>query len=349
MPKMQKITVGLALILAASGALAQNSNNPATGNQPAAKQEGLPSIDEVLAKATKAVGGRENLDKIKTIRSVMSMDIMGSKLSMESLWSRQGGRLTKTVSDFGNVEMGTDGKTAWMLMPGDQYMLLEGEQANQVDGQASIIMGILDPKVAKDRMDKIEVVGREEFKGRMCVKVYFEPKDSQGHGHMFFDEADGLPKGVRQTEDTPMGQETSTIEVSDWKTIEGLQIFHSLKIESQSMPGGALEMKVSAIEINKAEESAFKLPEGVQKLADEAAQKDDNADTDAAPANEIRLEDLPEAMRDRTKTMVDQFKSQGKEVVARMLPQMEQQLGLLPEGQDKIILQYIIQELRKVK
>lgn len=305
--KLQAMTVGLAM-LAATNALAQNSNNSPAGNQPAASKEGLPSIDEVMDKATKAVGGREALDKIKTIRSVMTMNVMGSQATIENKWSREGGRYSNTKSDFGNFELGSNGKTAWRNMPGFGYQVLEGEEANQVDGQASIIMGILDPKIAKERMDRIEVVGREEFKGRACVKVYFEPKDGEGHGHMYFDEADGLPKGVQQVDITPMGQQISTIELREWKTIEGIQFFHALRVESEAMPEGALEMKITTIELNKVQESDFELPRQVKELVDKKVEKNDE-NADAAPdgnSDEIALDDLPEAYRDRIKTMVDQ-------------------------------------------
>ncbi|MCW5756593.1 MAG: hypothetical protein KIT54_05085 [Phycisphaeraceae bacterium] len=350
MSKISKLAAGLAILLVALSAFAQNNNAP-TENRPQAGQQGLPTIDEVMDKATRAVGGRENLDNIKTLRSLMAMEVMGAKISIESLWSRKGGRYSKTESDFGNIEMGSDGKNAWMVMPGAGYSLLQGDEANQVDGQASIIMGMLDPKVSRERMDRIEVVGREEFKGRQCIKVYFEPKDSEGHGHMFYDEADGLPKGVRQTENSPMGQQTSTIELSDWKTIEGVLFFHQLRIESPSMPGGALQMKITEIEINKVQESAFELPQAVKALVEDAAKKkaanEDEGNNGGAP--EIKFEDLPEELRNQTRTMLDQLKSQGKSRIDMMLPAFEQQLASMAEGSEKQVLKYVIQELRKVE
>lgn len=350
------VTAGLLLAVAGAPALAQNNNNGNT-EQPARpatqEQGGLPTVEQVSEKAVESIGGREALEKIKTIHTVMTMTVMGSTITMDNKWSREGGRFTSNQSPFGNSEMGTDGKTAWMKMPGDRYVIMDETQAEQLDGQASMHMNMLDPKAVRKNMDSMEVVGREEFAGKTATKVRFEPKDSEGHGFMYFDVRDGRPLGLMQTETTPMGDQTTTITLDDWRTVEGVQFFHIMKIESPAMPGGSVEMKVTKLEVNKLADSAFELPEQVKELAAAAAEEGDEPEGEdagnASAADEIKLEDLPEAYRERAKAMIEQMKAGGKEAVANTLQQLEGMMDSIPAGDDRKTLQYVIQELKKVK
>jgi outer membrane lipoprotein-sorting protein len=351
------LKAGLVLALAGAPALSQNNNNGNSDQpaQPTVQAQGdLPSVDEVSERAVEAIGGREAMDKVKTLHTVMTMTVMGSTITMDNKWSREGGRFTANESPFGNSEMGTDGQTAWMKMPPDRYVLMDEAQAEQLDGQASMHINMLDPKVVRRNMDSMEVVGREEFAGQMAHKLRFEPKDSEGHGFMYFDVRDGRPLGLMQTEDTPMGEQTTTITLGDWKTVEGIQFFHTMKIESPAMPGGSVEMKVTKLEVNSLEDSAFALPEKVKELAAAAAEEEAEqpAEGDAgngAATEEIKLEDLPETYRERAKTMVDQMKAGGKEAATRTIQQLEGMMDSMPEGDDKLTMQYVIQELKKVK
>ena len=360
------LTAGLMLAFAGSTALAQNNNqnnnNQGGGNSPQQPkpamqqaQEGMPTFDEIAEMAVKAIGGREALGKVKTLHTVMSMNVMGSDITMDSKWGREGGRISKTESPFGNTEMGSNGTTAWMKMPTPdgtgRFVLIDGMQAEQMDSQASMHMNILDPKLVADNMSSLEVVGKEEFDGRMAHKVRFVPKEEGGYGFMYFDANSGQPLGLQQTQEGPMGEETSTITLGEWKTVEGVKFFHKMTISAPSMPGGEIVMTVSKLEVNKLADDAFELPEKVKELAAEAEQDveetDNTGGNENAGANDIKLEDLPESYRERASMMVQQIKAGGEESIKRSLEQFQQVLDALPEGDDKLTLQYVMQELKK--
>jgi|GEM_PF-1687067 len=344
------ITAGLMLAIAGAPALAQNSGNSAESTMAAApaNQEGLPSVEELTEMVVKAIGGRENIDNVKTLHTVLTMSVGGMNITMDNKWSREGGRLTKSETPFGNTEMGSDGTTAWSRMPDGSYLILSDDQIEQLDGQASMHMSMVDPKELKKNMETMEVVGREEFNGRAALKVRFEPKASEDHGFMFFDASDGMPLGMRQTDATPMGEQTTTMTLGDWKTIQGVKFFHTMKVEAPGMPGGSAEMKVTTLEVNKLDEDVFALPAEVKELAANAGSSNEEGN-EGGDADAITLEDLPEAYRDRAKATIDQMSMGGKQAINRSLPQLESALSSLPEGDDKLTLQYIIQELKKVK
>lgn len=342
-------------LVAGTPALAQNNGNSSGQTAPAAQQDSnLPSIDKIFADAVESVGGREKIDEIKTLHTVMTMSVMGSEITTVNKWSRDGGRFNSSTSPFGDSEMGSDGKVAWMKMDADRYVLMEETQAKQLDGQASMHMNLLDPNRMREDMESLEVVGQEQFGENTAYKIRFEPKDDQGGGFIYFDVRDGRPLGMTQTSDTPMGKQTTTITLTDWKTIEGVQFFHKMAIASPAMPGGSVEMKVSKLEVNALAEDAFELPEQVKELAaSEEAEEGNNDDGGSADAgnsgDEIKLEDLAEAHQERAKLMVQQMQSNGKAAIDRMLPRLEQTLASMAEGDDKLTMQYVIQELKKVK
>jgi len=349
-------TVLCTMLVAGSATLAQNSggNAPAMGqSETKMSQEANASLKEIMAKAVEAIGGRKAVDKIKTLHTVMGMEMMGAAITMENKWSRDGGRWAKTDSPMGSNVMGTNGETAWMQLPGGNYTIITGPQAEQLDSQASIHMMMLDPQQIRDDMAVLEVAGREEFDGRMANVIRFEPEDSEGEGFMYFDANSGRILGLKQIEQTPMGEQTTTMSLGEWKKVEGVEFFHLLKIQNPSMPGGTMEMAITTLRVNEVEESAFALPEEVQAMVDQAEENVDESETgDAAEggtADELTLEDLPEAYRERTRQMLTQIKAGGQESIARSLQQFEELMPNLPEGDDKRTLQYIVQELRKNK
>jgi outer membrane lipoprotein-sorting protein len=296
----------------------------------------------------KAIGGRENIEKVKTLHTVMNMSFGGMNVTMDNKWSREGGRLTKSETPFGNSEMGTDGTTAWTKLPDGSYMILGEEQVGQLDSQASMHMGMLDLKEFQKNMDRTEVVGREEFNGRMAYKLRFEPKDSEGHGFMYFDVNDGMPLGLKQTDSTPMGEQTTTMTLGEWKTVEGVKFFHTMKVQAPGMPGGSAEMKVTTLEVNKLDEGVFALPAQVKELAANSEEADEGGNEEAA-ADEIKLEDLPESVREQIKQSLAAVKQGGAQAIEAAVQQYERALPQIPEGDMKLQLQYMIQELKKAK
>ncbi len=347
--KSKLLAAGLVLALAGIPAIAQNSGGNSQETKPAAGQADLPSIERLTEMTVEAVGGRENIEKIKTLHTVMTMSVGGMNITMDNKWSRSGGRMAKSETPFGNSEMGSDGTTAWTKLPDGSYVILEGDQASQLDSQASMHMGMIDPKELKKNMETMEVTGREEFDGRMAYKVKFQPKASQGSGFMYFDVNNGMPLGMKQTESTPMGEQTTTMTLADWKTVEGVKFFHTMKVTAPGMPGGgSADMKVTTLEVNKLDESAFALPAQVKEMAAGSGGSEDQG-TEEAAGDDIKLEDLPEASRDQIKQTIASIKQGGAQAIEAALQQYERALPQIPEGDMKLQLQYMIQELKKAK
>ncbi len=318
--------VGLGVMV--SGGVAMAQDKPAVPPAPpTAPVADLPSVESLTAKMAKAVGGTEALAKVMTLHTVMSVNMMGQDMEMDSSWSRKGGRLMSVNSPMGAVTMGSDGKVTWMKQ-GEDYRLMAGDMAKNIGAQASIHMSMLDP-TCRDKDEPLTVVGKEKFQDKECYKLSYSSK-RRGTGFVFLDAESGLPVGSKQE------QQNMTSVLGDWKKVDGVLFFHSIKVEGGQ---GAGEMKVTKLEVNKPEESAFALPDEVKKLAD-AEKKPD------APAAAIKLEDLPKDQQEKAKQAVEGLsKMPDVKSIKQMLEGIEMGIGQAPP-ESKKMMEYMAQEMR---
>ncbi len=297
----------------------------------------LPSPEKIMDAALKAVGGKEAVESIKSLHTVMSMDMMGMEITMDTKWSREGGRLHKMSMPMGEMLMGTDGKVKWKKDPMG-YALIEGEEAKQFDSQVDMFGFVLEPhRKMKENVKSIEVASKETFDGVACYRLHVVDDDDEA-SNIFFEVESGLPRGLKHTVETEMGQMTSTVHFKDWQPEAGVKFFRAIKITTDNQMMPEMEMKVTKVIANKTESSEFALPDEVKKLAEDAK--------NAPPAEEVKLEDLPADQQAQVKQILDQMKQAGKDVIKQQLPQMEQGARYAPPEMQPMF-KYLIQELKK--
>jgi hypothetical protein len=84
---------------------------------PAAK---MPTVQEILAKYTQAIGGREANEKIKTrmTKGTLELAPMGIKGTFETYTAAPGKSINRTnLAGIGEIIEGFDGTTAWSINP----------------------------------------------------------------------------------------------------------------------------------------------------------------------------------------------------------------------------------------
>ena len=305
-----------------------------------------PTADEVLAKAVEAVGGADAVAKIKTLRTVMNMSMQGMQMDMESCWSRQGGRLTKTSIPMGGSTLetitGTDGKVAWRKTPAG-YELLSEKDAQQLEHQAGGFINMLDPKQLKAGLESIENAGNQNFADKECWKLHSKRKDGT-EGDTFFDVTSGMPMGFESVEKQGETEIRSRGVLSDWKEQDGVKFFNTMTVET-SAQASPITMKVTTIEINKLDEKTFALPDEVKKLADAAAAT--GGKTATAPAQEIKLEDLTPEQRKTAEQALEGMRRTTDPAQLKMIVQrLESVIPMMPAN-EQLPMKYAIQELKK--
>ena len=337
--------------LGVASALAQHSISapPATTTPAApASAPGMPSLDSIFDNAAKALGGKAAIEKIKTLHAKGNLEFGGQKVEMEHLWSRSGGRLSKTtLPGMGEMSSGTDGKVYWTKSVMG-YDLVSKEDAENQGALVGMHMMLLDPRtVAKDQIKSMGVVGKEPFRDAECYKV----KQSKGgqDSFIYYNVKTGMPMGLESPANGMQPRMTMTID--EWKTIEGVKFFHVLRMQGadsgpeQPEGVGATpsmgEVKFDTIEVNTLKDDAFALPDEVKALAKDAA-------AGGGAGGEIALTDLSTEQQAQATEMVENLKKSGVDGTRAALPNLERAAKMMPDSTpQKKMFQYVVQELQK--
>lgn len=302
-----------------------------------------PTAEQIMAASVKGLGGREAIFKIKSLHTVMTMSAQGAELQLESFWSREGGRMSKTVLPQGEVLMASDGKVGWMKSP-TGYVLLDEKQTEDLNNQAGMFMNMLDPqKALAERQGTAANAGKETFADKECWRVHIKRGDGK-ESDMFFEVATSMPVGGVSAEKKGDVETKSKMLLGDWQEVQGVKFFHSMRIETIGQQTTAIEMKVTKVEINTLDAATFAMPEEVRKLADARPAATAPA---AAPAKVITLESMtPEQQKNAKEALDGMLKSGDVEKMKMMVKQLEPMLGMIPAN-ERVSIEYAIQEVKK--
>lgn len=216
-------------------------------------QEPLPTAEEVLADATKALGGAEKLKAIKSVRQTGKMTFSGADITGESETIKvAGGKgFSKMKLQGQEMQRGTDGKQAWSKSPRGTNALsgMEGLLARY---QNTIAPTLDYPAifgevrcVAKKKMEGEECFVLECGKGDTIMKHNFSTKTHLLHAIEF-------------TMESPMGEMDMVVEFKDYREVDGVQFPHKTIVH---VDAGDQESVVESIELDKPfDEALFTAP-----------------------------------------------------------------------------------------
>lgn len=290
-----------------------------------------PDPQTIFAAAVKAVGGQEAIDKIRSLRGRMTIQIDSIEASMESLWTRSGGRKSIFEVPGGNMIMVTDGRIAWMELAVG-YQLLSAEEADELRNQSCVFMNAVDPNLrSREISSTFAVAGKRSFGGAECWVLHATRPDGK-QVNAFFDVQSGMPVGSEDISTVNDKEYRSWLVFSDWQEQSGVKFPRTITVETTNQPGVARALKVSAIELNVVDEAIFAVPDEVRKLASGA---------------EVALSDLtPEQQKSATETLERMRTNGNVEMMKQMVNQIEPTIQTAPLA-ERASLQYLAQELRK--
>lgn len=209
---------------------------------------------DVINKNLDALGGKSNLNALKTVKILGSADFSGFNLNMASLYQLPD-KMSMEITAQGQVFNTTivNGNKAKVGQMG-QFKVLEGDAATSTVNQAILI-----PELYVGRSDtKAEIKGMEIVEGRKTY-VLDILRNGESTGLHYYDVETGMK--LRTVVSELSGDElvTQTIDYSDYKEINGVKFPFTTKLSGGGMPM-PLIMKAKSIETNvKIEDSAFSL------------------------------------------------------------------------------------------
>ena len=114
----------------------------------------------------------------------------------------------------------------------------------------------------RDDAKELKTVDQVKFNDADCYKV--SAVDKEDHEQFaYFDVKDHLIRGIEATQDSPMGQVTSTVKFSEWKQDAGIKYFTKVDIEQMGM---TMTLTFDEVKFNTLEPSVFELPDEVRKM-----------------------------------------------------------------------------------
>ena len=229
---------------------------------PMAAQSG-PSATDVLAKYVAAIGGKDAIMKITSLKQTSTMQVpaMGLTADVEAYQAAPNKMATKsTIPGVGEMLNGTDGVVAWDANPMQGPRLLTDKELAQTLEGADFYGNMLYPA---DRFSTMENLGVAEFNGEKSYKVKLVRKDSGRETTQYFSVATGLIVGAETVQESQMGMLQVSSLLSDYKVFGGVKFPTKTEV---NMGPNKMIMTITNVVINGAPATAFDIPEAVKPL-----------------------------------------------------------------------------------
>ena len=275
-PFVTHIARSFVFIAAAALCVAQTTPPAAP---PAAEKAAAPSVDDVLNHYIQALGGRDAIAKFTstTEKGTFEVPDFGVSGPME-IYSRTGNKtfMTIDIAGFGTVRRGFDGTMGWADDPQGGLRDLTGDELADMKRQA-VYNGELQ---MKDVYPGLTVKGSDKVNGHDAW-VLETTIDDLKHS-FYFDSTSWLL--VRSDEEVKIqdGKGTAVMYMADYSPVDGVQIPHTMTMNSPQMN---FNMKIAEVKHNEAiEDAKFAKPSGEETKPAEAAKPAEPAKpAEAAP------------------------------------------------------------------
>lgn len=260
---MKRIALALTLVLAAHLATYAQETKPKTETKPATvaadtKTAALPTVDEVIDKYVKALGGKEALEKVTSRSAKGTMEVEGMNMSgaME-MAAKAPNKATMSVElvGFGKINNSFDGTKGYASDPMSGVRELSGAELEATRRDSDFYA----PLRMKQNFTKLEVKGKEKVGSADTYVIVATPTTGEPEKY-YFDITTGLLVRHDITRDTVQGKMTIESYLDDYRAVDGTKVPFALR---QVTPAYTINIKLTDIKHNTAvEETKFGKPSG---------------------------------------------------------------------------------------
>lgn len=225
--------------------------------------QAAPSAADVIAKYVTAIGGKDAIMKITSVKqtSTMQLPAMGISADIEAFQAAPNKMATKSsIPGVGEMLQGTNGEVAWDANPMAGPRLLADKELTQMLETADFYGNML---YLPDRFSSMENLGVADFNGEKSYKLKLVRKGSGIASTTYFSVATGLIVGAETEQVSQMGTMQVSSTLSDYKEFGGVKF--PTKTEVNMGPQKML-MTITNVVINGAPATAFDIPDAVKPL-----------------------------------------------------------------------------------
>jgi outer membrane lipoprotein-sorting protein len=228
----------------------------AAGARPNRNQQKLPSSDEIISKYVEAIGGEKAVKGQTSRVSKGSIEIAAVGLNGTAEVYEKAPNKTATIvniTNFGMVQEGFDGKTAWSK---DPQMGLRDKEGGEL-AAAKLDSEFYKSVKLKELYPKLVVKGTEKVGDKDTYVVEATPTESSVET-WYFDTKTGLLIRQDSERDGPMGKQKIQTFLEDYKKFDGINLPSTIR---QVTPQFTVAIKINEVQHNVAiDEAKFKKP-----------------------------------------------------------------------------------------
>jgi zinc protease len=216
-----------------------------------AKAEALPSVDDILDKYVKAIGGKEAIEKIKSrsMKGSFNIEAMNMTGAVEMFTKAPNKSAMKIdLPNFGVVNRVFDGAKGWDLNPMSGLREVSGAELAQMKRSSDFHQEIN----FKKHYAKMEVKGKEKVGSYETYVIEATPPEGSVV-KLFFDVSTGLLVRQDGESETPDGKIPIETYIDEYKAVDGVKVAHTLKQVNPMMTWAITISEVkSNVEIDEA-------------------------------------------------------------------------------------------------
>jgi hypothetical protein len=261
MDLMKRIAMMLAsmllVLMATFVAFAQEkkADAPKPDPKPAA---GMPTVDEILDKYVKAVGGKEAIEKVtsRVEKGTFELPSFGASGIVETYAKAPNKTaLVIEIGGFGKVENVFDGTKGWSSDPQSGLRELSGTELAMTKRDADLHRSLK----LKSQYTKMEVTGKMKVGDSEAYVITATPAEGKPE-KLYFDTSSGLLTRMDVEAETPQGAMAFQIYLQDYKPVDGVKVPYTLRRESEAF---GMVIKYTDVKHNVAiEDTKFNKPSG---------------------------------------------------------------------------------------
>jgi len=229
-------------------------------SSPSGPAAASPSVDEVLEKYVKALGGKEAIEKLRSRLLKGSFDIEAANLSgsFESLAKAPNKSATHiSIQGFGDITSVYDGAKGWSNDPFTGLRELSGLELATTKREADFHSALN----FKKNFTKLEVKGREKVTSFEAYVVEATPVEGAPE-KFYFDTNTGLVIRHDSERESPQGKLPAEMYFEDYKEVDGVKIPHLTKFVT---PAFSFSVKLTEVKHNlEIDEAKFNKPSATQ-------------------------------------------------------------------------------------
>jgi photosynthetic reaction center cytochrome c subunit len=209
----------------APGAPAEKHDGDTAGA--AARVVSMPTVEEILAKYTQALGGEDAIRKATTRVEKGTVDVPehNAHSTMEVYRKAPDKALAILHSQTGDVTEGYDGTVAWESRAGRPASEEAGDSLNRVKEWASFFTAL---DLTQD-YSRAMVNGTEKIGGHDAYRV-FAFRNGGSMERLYFDTQSGLLLRVDTHIDSPLGALPQETNYEDYRAVGGVKIPYTIRV-----------------------------------------------------------------------------------------------------------------------